>query len=195
MQGVLLAHSNTRFLSKAAAIRGDCPFAICNVAFDATVWSPRIAMRLGQQAIKSEPPYQLISLLAVGKVNLCSPDHVSILVHRIFNVSIPRHHIPQDQWVFEYGPAENDPEFGAGRDRSDQGDEEMQAVGETGDGQASGDGDVNIAVDQTVESSGRWVHHLTGERLGDQNGYLEFTVIGYAVSFCRYPVVLMTRPG
>jgi hypothetical protein len=27
-------------------------------------------------------------------------------------VSIPQHHIPADQWEFEYGQAENDPEFG-----------------------------------------------------------------------------------
>jgi len=49
---------------------------------------------------------------AAGSVNLASPDHVALLVHRTFNVSIPRNHIPED-WVFEYGPADNDPEFQA----------------------------------------------------------------------------------
>ena len=46
-----------------------------------------------------------------GRVTLCSPDHVSLLLHRTLNVSTPRHDIPEDHWEFEYGPAENDPEF------------------------------------------------------------------------------------
>ncbi|KIM69314.1 hypothetical protein SCLCIDRAFT_104057 [Scleroderma citrinum Foug A] len=143
LQGVLLAYSNTQLLGNSAAIRGDCPFAICSVGFDATVWCPRVSMKL------------------VGKINLCSPDHVSLLVHRIFNVSIPRHHIPQDQWTFEYGPAENDPEFGAGRAEAQGHDETPNASG---------------------DSSGQWAHHLTGEKLGSPDGYLEFTVIGLTVA-------------
>jgi hypothetical protein len=51
-------------------------------------------------------------------------------------VSIPRHHIPADQWEFEYGPAENDPEFGniddgMGVDAT-EGVQEDNAVGSTG---------------------------------------------------------------
>lgn len=99
-----------------------------------------------------------------GKVNLSSPDHVSLLVHRTFNVSIPRHHIPTDNWEFEYGPAANDPEFGA--DAAD-GDE---AQPEAGEGEAVVDG-------------GRWVHKLTGERLGEPDGILQFTVVGYVFFF------------
>lgn len=93
----------------------------------------------------------------MGKVNLCSPDHISLLVHRTFNVSIPRHHIPTDNWEFEYGPAENDPEFSA----------DAPAV----------EDDAN-ATSEVVTSNDRWVHKLTGERLGGGNGELEFTVIG-----------------
>ena len=37
---------------------------------------------------------------------------MSLLIHRTFNASIPRYHIPGDEWVFQYGPAENDPELG-----------------------------------------------------------------------------------
>ncbi|KAF9051047.1 hypothetical protein BDZ89DRAFT_1098578 [Hymenopellis radicata] len=59
----------------------------------ADLWSPSIGMTLE------------------GRISVCSPDHISILVQRTFNVSIPRHHIPLD-WEFEYGPADNDPEFG-----------------------------------------------------------------------------------
>ncbi|KAH7888852.1 hypothetical protein F5I97DRAFT_1935292 [Phlebopus sp. FC_14] len=171
LRGVLLAHSNLQFLSKTASIRGDCPFAICHVSFDATVWSPCVSMKL------------------VGKINLCSPDHVSLLVHRTFNVSIPRHHIPQDQWVFEYGPAENDPEYGEGRELGSSGGEGWVDESSKEELVKTADGDAEMQdVDNTdkhpgeTESSGRWVHHLTGCKLGDPDGYLEFTVIGLTVA-------------
>ncbi|KAI6157653.1 hypothetical protein BKA82DRAFT_995990 [Pisolithus tinctorius] len=169
LQGVFLAHSNTRFLSRTAMVRGDCPFAICNVGFDATVWSPRVGMKL------------------VGKINLYSPDHVSVLVHRTFNVSIPRHHIPCDQWTFEYGPAKNDPEFGPGRDSeghesSAEGEELTSVTREIEMQDVLPDVMAKQSKDKVSESSGRWVHHLTGKRLGDPDGYLEFTVIGLTVA-------------
>jgi hypothetical protein len=47
LQGILLAHDNLHFMSSSATIKGDCPFANCTVSFDATVWSPRIGMKLG----------------------------------------------------------------------------------------------------------------------------------------------------
>lgn len=96
------------------------------------------------------------SILA-GKISLSSPDHISLLVHRTFNVSIPRHHIPADQWEFEYGPAENDPEFGQ---------EEVA--------------DNNEESNETKEhqTTGRWIHKLTAEPLGGSSRMVEFTVIG-----------------
>lgn len=97
----------------------------------------------------------------MGKVNLCSPDHVSLLVHRTFNVSIPRHHIPTDNWEFEYGPAETDHEFA------------------TVDGAEDAE-----KPEEASESSGRWVHKLTGDKLGGKDGRLEFTVIGYVLRPC-----------
>lgn len=99
----------------------------------------------------------LLTSLIVGRVNLCSPDHISLLVHKTFNVSIPRHHIPTDNWEFEYGPAENDPEFGQDEPQAD----------------VEGDGDDDQPIDHS--SGGRWVHRVTGEVLGD---LIEFTVIG-----------------
>ncbi|KAF9461308.1 hypothetical protein BDZ94DRAFT_1310738 [Collybia nuda] len=145
LRGVVLSHSNLLFLTKSAAIQADCPFLVCNVGFDATLWSPHVGMKL------------------VGRVNLCSPDHVSLLLHRTFNISIPRHHIPQQQWKFEYGPAENDPEYGpAAHDETIEGDQAPE--------NKEGDG------------GGKWVHHLTNEKLGGSNGFLEFTVIGLTVA-------------
>ncbi|RDB16806.1 DNA-directed RNA polymerase I subunit rpa43 [Hypsizygus marmoreus] len=152
LQGVVLSHSGLRFLSSVATIQADCPFLVCKVEFDATVWSPHVGMKL------------------VGKVNLCSPDHVSLLLHRTFNVSIPRHHIPKGEWEFEYGPAENDPEFGP--DAHHEGGEDKVDAGETEGTSEKHDGD----------GGGKWVHHLTGEKLGASDGFLEFTVIGLTVA-------------
>ena len=111
-------------------------------------------MKLGLLLLSSDIRYWLNAIL-VGKVNLCSPDHVSLLVHRTFNVSIPRHHIPTDNWEFEYGPSEEKAEVDV------DGPEEQ------------------ITTESHTESSGRWVHKLTGDRLGGKDGLLEFTVVGY----------------
>ncbi|OBZ70658.1 DNA-directed RNA polymerase I subunit rpa43 [Grifola frondosa] len=144
LQGVVLAHDNLQFLDRAATIKADCPFANCRIGFDATVWSPQVGMKL------------------VGRVNLCSPDHVSLLVHRTFNVSIPRYHIPADDWEFEYGPAENDPEFGP------------EAAEETDVAEKK--------EEEHVEGGGSWVHKLSGLKLGGLNGFLEFTVVGLTIA-------------
>ncbi|TRM69630.1 hypothetical protein BD626DRAFT_390586 [Schizophyllum amplum] len=141
-QGVVLSHSNLDFLSHAAQLRAECPFLVCKIAFSATVWHPHIGMKL------------------VGRINLSSPDHISLLLHRTFNVSIPRRHIPEDQWEFEYGAAENDPEFGPAADTNEDEDEK--------------------AVDS--DTGGRWVHHLTREPLAGESRYLSFTVIGLTIA-------------
>ncbi|KAJ7462202.1 hypothetical protein B0H11DRAFT_2054598 [Mycena galericulata] len=134
LRGVVLAHSNLSFLKPTAAITADCPFLVCHIQFDATVWCPRVRMKL------------------VGKINLCSPDHISLLLHRTFNVSVPRHHIPTDEWEFEQAPTEDDP-----------------------------DGEAEPPADEK-RVGGRWVHKTTGKRLGGKNGYLEFVVIGLTVA-------------
>ncbi|KAJ3868532.1 hypothetical protein EV359DRAFT_32030 [Lentinula novae-zelandiae] len=143
LDGVVLSHSNLTFKEDTAAIQADSPFLICNIIFDATVWRPLVGMQL------------------VGKISLCSPDHISLLVHKTFNVSIPRHHIPTQEWEFEYGAAENDPEFGAGA-----GVEGMRTGSELDDG----------------EGNGRWIHKVTASSIGGEDGYLEFTVIGLTVA-------------
>ncbi|KAF8210149.1 hypothetical protein K438DRAFT_1570074 [Mycena galopus ATCC 62051] len=141
LRGVVLAHSNLSFLKQTAAITADCPFLVCNIQFDATVWSPHVRMKL------------------VGKINLCSPDHVSLLLHRTFNVSIPRHHIPTDEWEFEHETADADVASG---DEAEPPNEPPNEPDES--------------------EGGRWVHKITGKRLGGKDGYLEFVVIGLTVA-------------
>ena len=87
-------------------------------------------------------------------------------MHRTFNVSIPRHHIPSDVWEFEYGPAENDPEFGSNEE--EKGAEGGDDAGEKPEGTS----------EETDSGSGRWVSRSTGERLGGSSAVVEFTVIG-----------------
>ncbi|THH15662.1 hypothetical protein EW146_g4857 [Bondarzewia mesenterica] len=147
LRGVVLAHSNMHFLESVGRIKGDCPFAICNVGFEATTWSPEMGMKLVIDAY-----------------------HISLLVHRTFNVSIPRHHIPTDQWEFEYGPAENDPEFGAIAAEKD-------AVADITEDNAAGGGaeEGEGGASQNVDRGGRWIHKVTGDQLGGEDGRLEFT--------------------
>lgn len=125
---------------------------------------------------KSLPLYLVPYALSpsVGRINLCSPDHISLLVNQTFNVSIPREHIPIDSWVYEveYGAAENDPEFGP------------HAVGTDGEKVQEGSMDIEDknptpAVEEPEEREvGVWAHKATGEKLGGKDGQLEFTVIG-----------------
>lgn len=107
-------------------------------------------------------------MIIAGKINLASPDHISLLIHQTFNVSIPRHHIQTDSWIFEYGPAENDPEFGHDTMHSTNHDPDSTLVDEQSQGKA--------IVDLEHEG-GRWVHKVTGELLGGEDRMLEFTVI------------------
>lgn len=110
-----------------------------------------------------------------GRINLCSPDHISLLIHQTFNVSIPRHHIPTDIWEFEYGPAENDPEFGPLAIHAEE-KTDIQTPAMELDAPAGTPG-ADIAVNGE-EAAGIWVHKTTGDRLGGKEGFLDFTVIG-----------------
>lgn len=44
----MLSHSNLNFLDNTATIQADCPFLVCKVMFDATVWIPHVGMKLGE---------------------------------------------------------------------------------------------------------------------------------------------------
>lgn len=111
-----------------------------------------------------------------GRVNLCSPDHVSLLVHNVFNASIPRHHIPSESWEFEYGPPENDPVIAI---------EEPTATENLNDGTVrTTEGTERTLQTQdhpeaSTSSGGRWVSISTGDKIGGKSGYVDLIVIGY----------------
>lgn len=134
LEGILLSHKNHTFVQDVAIIYAEGPFPTTTVDFDAAVWAPEVGMRI------------------VGRISLHATDHIGLLVHRTFNASIGRAHIPDNgEWEYVHGPTANDPEFGA---EGVQGDEER----------------------------GRWVHTQTGQTLGGESGLVEFTVIGYTVA-------------
>jgi DNA-directed RNA polymerase I subunit RPA43 len=157
LRGVVLAHSNLSFVKQTASITADCPFLVCDIQFDATVWSPRVRMKLGTTLLFRYKTS--LDLFSVGKINLCSPDHISLLLHRTFNVSIPRHHIPVDDWEFELAHTESEPA------EADSGEQPPARTD-----------------DSEERTGGRWVHKITGKRLGGKQGYLEFVVIGQVVN-------------
>ena len=114
--------------------------------------------------------------IAAGKVNLCSPDHVSLLVHNVFNASIPRHHIPSESWNFEYGPAENDPEVAIEEPTTNENLKDGNVKTEEGTEQTP---QAQDHPETSTSSGGKWVHTLTGDKIGGKSGYVRFTVIGY----------------
>lgn len=113
-----------------------------------------------------------------ARVKLSSTDHIGLLAHDIFNVSIPKHHIPMSEFVFQHGPAENDPIFGWRASSA----KEVDADGDANIPGASAvwgvDSDTNAAI-------GTWVRVNGSEPLGGGSGEVEFTVVG-----CARPEIL-----
>ncbi|CCA68323.1 hypothetical protein PIIN_02188 [Serendipita indica DSM 11827] len=102
-----------------------------------------------------------------GTISICSPDHIGLLIHKTFNASIPRHHIPTGDWQFEYGALENDPTFGAAALGLDQDD---------------------------AEDTGRWFHKDTGESIGGPSGEVEFTIVSLNVSQSMLSILGSLQP-
>ncbi|CCO27108.1 hypothetical protein RSOLAG1IB_04157 [Rhizoctonia solani AG-1 IB] len=134
LRGVLLSHKDHKFASQVALMYAEGPYPTTRVEFDAGVWAPEVGMRI------------------TGRISLHATDHIGLLVHRTFNASIDRAHIPGDgEWEYVHGPVANDPE-------------------------------INTEERQGDEESGRWVNSRTGETLGGESGLVEFTVIGYTIA-------------
>lgn len=112
----------------------------------------------------------------MGKVSLASPDHLGLILHSTFNASIPRQHIRTDEWEFEYGPAENDPEFG----QSVSWKTDEQTVIPDGE-HAEVEGEAEAEAEEP-QQTGKWIRITDGESIGGEEGLVEFTVIGYVIS-------------
>ncbi|TIA88056.1 hypothetical protein E3P99_02810 [Wallemia hederae] len=97
LRAVLLTHINTQFKQPAGLIIDESPFSVTDVHFTALVWSPTIGQRMR------------------GKVTLCSPDHISLLVHHTFNVTIPREYIDRQTFKYASDSATDSSGSGGGR--------------------------------------------------------------------------------
>ncbi|GAA5914164.1 hypothetical protein JCM8208_003924 [Rhodotorula glutinis] len=58
-------------------------FTLANVEWEGVGWRPRVGMKL------------------LGTLTLASPSHVSLLLHNLFNASIPSSHIPSHDYEFD----------------------------------------------------------------------------------------------
>ncbi|KAG8956348.1 hypothetical protein FRC04_004429 [Tulasnella sp. 424] len=161
LKGVVLSHSNIRFLNDAAQILNECPFSICDVGFDALVWSPKVGMRL------------------TGQVILFSPDHIALLVNRTFNVSIPARHIPDAEYEFDYQTNEHDGPVNGSGSRTLRTDDEPEALdGDETLKDSTPDRLESTVDDPQIDAMGRWVKRTTRERVGGSNLMVQFTVVG-----------------
>ncbi len=94
----------------------------------------------------------------VGTHSLSSPSHISLLLYKTFNISIPISHIPLEHYEFNASLPSSKREFSPFSDDVDDSDSER----ETEDGE---------------EEMGRWVDKRTGRVVGDDDEGVLFTVV------------------
>jgi hypothetical protein len=180
-------------------------FTLANVEWEGVGWRPRVGMKLGE-SLPSAPCLRQQShwhpCPTVGTLTLASASHVSLLLHNLFNASIPVSHIPTDTWEW-------DPDFpvppvvlerrnaalphkqvvsdvvekakeAAKVDEEEEGGgadaatEELEKVAEEQEEAAKEEEEAEFA------ERGWWVHRKSREPLGGQDGRLEFTLVGWA---------------
>lgn len=131
----------------------------------------------------------------VGTLTLASASHVSLLLHNLFNASIPVSHIPTDSW--EWDPDFPVPPVVLERRNaalplkqvvSDVVEKANEAAKEEG-GRDAATEELEKVVEEQEEAEkeeeeaefaerGWWVHRKSREPLGGQDGRLEFTLVG-----------------
>jgi len=90
--GTIVAFSGFKSVFGAGTIRDECPFSWSWFEGDVVLFNPRIGQRISISRTK-----HLVDL--GGIVALSSPDHIALISHALFNVSIPRTELPED-WNF-----------------------------------------------------------------------------------------------
>ncbi|KAJ3161807.1 hypothetical protein HDU86_006578 [Geranomyces michiganensis] len=84
LDGVVLGYANVKAIGDVARVIDDSPF--CHFSVRATCWVFR----------------PVVGEIIVGVVNKVSSDHVGLLVHGVFNASIPADKIPRDRFHFDH---------------------------------------------------------------------------------------------
>ncbi|GJN88163.1 hypothetical protein Rhopal_001128-T1 [Rhodotorula paludigena] len=148
-------------------------FTLADVEWEGVGWRPRIGMKL------------------VGTLTLSSPSHVSLLLHNLFNASIPSSHVPSDTWVFDPDcpvPAVVLERRNAAVPLKSVVEEVVRSAEKSVEGENAETGEVEEpkleeAKEEEAEEEGHdaergwWVHRATREPLGGKDGRLEFTLV------------------
>ncbi|GAA5945950.1 hypothetical protein JCM1841_003421 [Sporobolomyces salmonicolor] len=157
-------------------------FTLADVEWEGLGWRPRVGMRL------------------VGTPTLSTPSHISLLLHNLFNASIPASHIPPH--LYEFDPECPVPSIVLERRKlgvkpagAMGGLEEKarksvrEALGEEGDDEEDEEDDDEEDMKEKTEEEeeeevyaekGWWVDKKTREPLGGKDGRVEFTLVGCA---------------
>ncbi|KAJ3301293.1 hypothetical protein HDU76_005786, partial [Blyttiomyces sp. JEL0837] len=83
VKGVLLSYSDVEILDNAAKIMYDSPFFHFHIKVKLLLFAPKVGSTI------------------VGVVNKVSPDHIGLLVHGVFNASIPADHIRRNEFIWK----------------------------------------------------------------------------------------------
>lgn len=164
MGGVLLAHWDHELIDDTVKLINECPYGICEVEFYSIIWAPKIGQRLSTCFIKVQGSRSPLMNLD-GTHSLSSPSHISLLVSKTFNVSIPLQHIPAEIYEFEHTSPDDDDAA------SDSESEDEAGFNFTSGGNAFGMGG-------GVQEVGRWRRKQDGKLLGEGGKGIKFTVIG-----------------
>ncbi|GAA6059651.1 hypothetical protein JCM10212_004154 [Sporobolomyces blumeae] len=164
-------------------------FTLADVEWEGLGWRPQVGMRL------------------IGTPTLSTSSHMSLLIHNLFNASIPSSHIPSDRYEFDPTcpvPAivleRREKGISAGgsaggmkalEDKAKQSAREALGIdGDDDDGKDSDDEDAgekdedekDAEEEEEFAEVGWWVDKKTREPLGGQQGRLEFTLAALSTS-------------
>ncbi|GAA6009800.1 hypothetical protein JCM11491_000818 [Sporobolomyces phaffii] len=163
-------------------------FTLADVEWKGLGWRPQVGMKL------------------VGTPTLSTSSHVSLLLHNLFNASIPSSHIPKDQYEFDptcpvpavvlerrqqqpksTAKSAEELEQAAKKARREalgiEGDDEVDSDDEDADAEkeAKMEEDAEEEEDE-FEEQGWWVDKQTRQPLGGQQGRIEFTLVALSTS-------------
>ncbi|KAM0792903.1 hypothetical protein ACM66B_002664 [Microbotryomycetes sp. NB124-2] len=156
-------------------------FTLAYVSWSGMAWRPRVGQKIS------------------GSPTLSTPSHISLLLHDLFNASIPATHIDSDVYYFDSEYPVPDAvqqrqklEFPTAEPVAQQKQDEEA---ETKDEQEAEDDDVDEEeeegkriADQVEEEEqmyrqyGWWLRKDNQEPLGGQEGRIEFTIVGITIA-------------
>ncbi|ORY90774.1 hypothetical protein BCR35DRAFT_299345 [Leucosporidium creatinivorum] len=165
-------------------------FGLANVEFKGMAWRPRVGQKI------------------VGSPTLSTPSHISLLIHNLFNASIPASHIQTNDYHF-------DPEFPVPEaiqkrqqlsfpsaiveeekteqeeveEKAEVADEEelaeledRKADEEVEEDKEEEEIDEEAQEEEAYREKGWWRHNVTNEPLGGDEGRIEFTIVGITIA-------------